>query len=289
MLPKSNRHLQRKGKQVTAEEKSKVYNFIKTASSWSYGYPSPDFKETPEFEDDIEIPEEHEEIKTQEHAQVQPNTSQIPAEQNSAEKAPSQGATLESIATKIASCKNCILCKARTNTVPGEGVENPYVMVIGEGPGEDEDKTGRPFVGKAGQLLDKMLAAISLGRTTNCYIANIVKCRPPMNRTPMPDEAHACSGYLQAQIHILKPKYILAMGRTAVQNLLDTQEGINFLRGKWLEYSLGETKIPLLATYHPSALLRNESLKRPAWEDLKVFKSRILKEIPNYAEKFYAE
>ena len=110
-----------------------------------------------------------------------------------------------------------------------------------------------------------------------------------MNRTPMPDEAHACSGYLQAQIHILQPKYILAMGRTAVQNLLDTQEGMNSLRGKWLEYSLGETKIPLLATYHPSALLRNESLKRPAWEDLKVFKSRILKEIPNYAEKFYAE
>jgi len=278
MLPKSNRHLQKKGKQVTAEEKSKVYNFLKTASSWSYGYPSPTFKEEPAFEDDIEITEEHEETKAQE--QVQTQISQIPAEQNSAEKVPSQGATLESIAAKIALCKNCVLCKARTNTVPGEGVENPYVMVIGEGPGEDEDKTGRPFVGKAGQLLDKMLAAISLGRTTNCYIANIVKCRPPMNRTPMPDEANACSGYLQAQIHILKPKYILAM---------DTQQGINSLRGKWLEYSLGETKIPLLATYHPSALLRNESLKRPAWEDLKIFKARILKEIPNYAEKFYAE
>lgn len=282
MLPEGNQHLQRKGKQVTADEKSKVYNFLKTASSWSYGYPSPDFAETPFFEDDIEIPEEKEALKADEPVNAPRAASQ--------ENGPSvHGATLESIAAKIASCKNCVLCKARTNTVPGEGAENPYVMVIGEGPGEDEDKTGRPFVGKAGQLLDKMLAAISLGRTANCYIANIVKCRPPMNRTPMPDEAQACSGFLQAQIHILKPKYILAMGRTAVQSLLDTQQGITSLHGKWLEYSMGSEKIPLLATYHPSALLRNESLKRPAWEDLKTFKARIIKEIPGYAEKFYAE
>ena len=197
-------------------------------------------------------------------------------------------ANMEELNANCRGCMRCELGKTRTNLGFGVGNECAEVMLIGEGPGEQEDLQGVPFVGPAGKLLDDMLRMIDLDRS-KVYIANIVKCRPPMNRTPMPDEAHACSGYLQAQIHILQPKYILAMGRTAVQNLLDTQEGINSLRGKWLEYSLGETKIPLLATYHPSALLRNESLKRPAWEDLKVFKSRILKEIPNYAEKFYAE
>lgn len=188
------------------------------------------------------------------------------------------GITLDEIRERIRSCSNCVLGTTRINTVPGEGVENPLVLVIGEGPGEDEDKTGRPFVGRAGQLLDKMLAAIQLDRNRNCYIANIVKCRPPHNRTPMPDEASACAGFLQAQIHILRPKMILAMGRTAVQNLLHTEQGINALRGKFFDLD----GIPLLATYHPSALLRNETLKRPAWEDLKTFKARLKELSPDY-------
>lgn len=206
------------------------------------------------------------------------------------------GITIETIAVKISSCHNCILSKTRKNVVPGEGVAHPIVMVIGEGPGEDEDKSGRPFVGKAGQLLDKMLAAIELDRTCNCYIANIVKCRPPMNRTPMPDEAAACQGYLEAQIHLLKPVLILAAGRTAVQNLLHTTEGINALRGKFFDYHLGSQSaganqnstpaIPLMATFHPSALLRDESLKRPAWEDLKVFRAKLLELSPDYAASF---
>ncbi len=145
------------------------------------------------------------------------------------------------------------------------------MLVIGEGPGADEDAKGEPFVGKAGQLLDKMLAAINLSRHTNCFIANIVKCRPPNNRDPMPDEADACRSFLDAQIGILKPKLILAVGRIAAQNLLNTTTGINKLRGQFFEYR----GIPLLPTYHPSALLRNEDLKRPAWEDLKKFRTRL--------------
>lgn len=178
---------------------------------------------------------------------------------------------LENIARKIAVCKRCRLCEGRRNTVPGIGVPKPLVLVIGEGPGADEDASGEPFVGKAGQLLDKMLAAINLSRHTNCFIANIVKCRPPNNRDPMPDEAEACRSFLDAQISVLKPKMILTVGRIAVQNILNTTTGINKLRGQFFEYR----DIPLLPTYHPSALLRNEEMKRPAWEDLKKFRARL--------------
>ena len=156
------------------------------------------------------------------------------------------------------------------------------VLVIGEGPGEEEDKQGLPFVGPAGQLLDKMLAAISLDRNKNCYIANIVKCRPPMNRDPSPLESQACRAFLETQIHILKPTMILAVGRVAAQNLLLTDESIGRLRGKFFELN----NIPLMATYHPSALLRNVELKRPAWEDLKLFKSKLLELNPNYESTF---
>ena len=179
--------------------------------------------------------------------------------------------SLQNIARKIASCTRCRLCGGRKNTVPGIGVPHPLVLVIGEGPGADEDASGEPFVGKAGQLLDKMLGAICLSRHTNCFIANIVKCRPPNNRDPMPDEADACRAFLDAQIGVLKPKMILAVGRIAAQNILNTTTGINRLRGQFYEYR----GIPLLPTYHPSALLRNEEMKRPAWEDLKLFRSRL--------------
>lgn len=187
-------------------------------------------------------------------------------------------ANLDSIAKKISACQNCILAKTRKNVVPGEGVPNPAVLVIGEGPGADEDAQGRPFVGKAGQLLDKMLAAINLDRGKNCFIANIVKCRPPMNRDPSPEECAACSAFLQAQIHVLKPKMILAVGRIALQKLLDTSIGITKMHGKILDYN----GIPFMATFHPSALLRDESYKRPAWEDLKIFRAKLLELCPNY-------
>jgi DNA polymerase len=162
------------------------------------------------------------------------------------------------------------------------GVKNPYVMVIGEGPGAEEDAQGKPFVGKAGILLDRMLAAIQLERNTNCFIANIVKCRPPQNRDPYPDEQAACISFLDAQIHCLKPKMILCLGRISAHKLLNTEEALGKLRGNFFEYN----DIPLMVTYHPSALLRNEELKRPAWEDLKLFKTKLLELAPDYAANF---
>ena len=182
-----------------------------------------------------------------------------------------EGLTLSDLYSKITRCTKCQLARTRNNVVPGEGVENPDVLVIGEGPGYDEDMSGRPFVGKAGVLLDKMLAAIQLDRNKNCYIANIVKCRPPNNRDPEPNEQSTCFAFLQAQIHILKPKMILCMGRIAGHKMLDTQDALNKLRGQIFDYN----GIPLMVTYHPSALLRDQSLKAPAWQDLKQFKAKL--------------
>jgi DNA polymerase len=148
-------------------------------------------------------------------------------------------------------------------------------MVIGEGPGSEEDAQGRPFVGKAGQLLDKMLDPIGLSRTSNCFIANIIKCRPPFNRDPSPEEAAACAHFLERQIELLKPKFILAAGRIAAQTLLKTTESIGKLRGNFFELNVGTSTYPLLVTYHPAFLLRSEEHKRPAWEDLKLLRSKI--------------
>lgn len=178
------------------------------------------------------------------------------------------GDTLARIAEEVRKCAACRLAQGRGMAVPGEGAERPDVMVIGEGPGADEDASGRPFVGKAGQLLDRMLASIDLFRDKNCFIANVVKCRPPNNRDPEADETAACSAYLDRQIALLKPRVILAVGRVPTQNLLKTTEGIGRLRGAFADYR----GIPLLPTYHPSALLRDENLKRPAWEDLKLLR-----------------
>jgi DNA polymerase len=206
--------------------------------------------------------------------------------------------TLEEIAADIRSCRSCPLGAARTNAVPGEGVENPLVLVIGEGPGQDEDRAGRPFVGRAGQLLDKMLAAIGLRREENCFIANVVKCRPPGNRDPAPPEALSCKPFLSRQIACLRPRMILCVGKVAANLMLENAEPVTIgsLRGRFFEYPPTKTPanrdppppdaaagnagdaarpIPLLATYHPSALLRNEDLKRPAWEDLKLLRSKL--------------
>jgi DNA polymerase len=183
--------------------------------------------------------------------------------------------SIENIAEEIKICKNCQLCATRTNAVPGEGVSQPQVLVIGEGPGQDEDTSGRPFVGKAGQLLDKMLASINLSRKTNCFIANVVKCRPPSNRDPHPEETAACADFLERQIAVLKPKFILVAGRISAQTLLKTTTPIGKLRGTFTELSSGNDVYPLLVTYHPAALLRNEEYKRPAWEDLKLLRSKI--------------
>lgn len=180
--------------------------------------------------------------------------------------------SLERIAAEVASCAACPLAATRKRAVSGEGAQKPLVMVIGEGPGADEDSSGRPFVGKAGQLLDKMLSSVGLTREKNCFIANLVKCRPPNNRDPSPEEVAACAPFLERQRKLLEPKVILTVGRVPTQALLATNEGIGRLRGAFVEYS----GVPLLPTYHPSALLRDESLKRPAWEDLKTLRSRLM-------------
>ncbi|MDR2661774.1 MAG: uracil-DNA glycosylase [Treponema sp.] len=199
--------------------------------------------------------------------------------------------TLEAVAAEIARCERCGLCTTRTNTVPGEGVNHPLVMVIGEGPGGDEDATGRPFVGRAGQLLDRMLDSkgkIGLFRTKNCYIANIVKCRPPENRKPQTDEITACVPFLIRQIRLLRPRVILAAGNTPAKTLLDSTVGITRLRGSFVNFS-GiplmplEFTVPLLPTFHPSALLRDETLKAPVWEDLKTLRAKLCELDPEYA------
>jgi len=193
------------------------------------------------------------------------------------------GSTIEDIAIAINNCKACGLAATRKKAVPGEGVQNPLVMVIGEGPGADEDSLGRPFVGKAGQLLDKMLAAINLDRNKNCYIANMVKCRPPENRNPEPEEMTACYPFLEQQILLLRPCLILCSGRVAAQYLFKTGAGINALRGKFVELKIGERVIPVMPTFHPSALLRDNSLKRYAWDDLRLFRARLASISEEYA------
>ncbi|MGH8629467.1 MAG: uracil-DNA glycosylase [Burkholderiales bacterium] len=164
----------------------------------------------------------------------------------------------------VAKCTACALHKSRKQAVFGVGDERAEWLFVGEGPGAEEDARGEPFVGQAGKLLDNMLAAIALKRGNGVYIANIVKCRPPGNRTPEPGEAHACEPYLARQIELLRPRLIIALGKVAANNLLETEATIGSLRGRLLGYR----GIPLIVTYHPAYLLRNLADKAKAWEDL---------------------
>ncbi len=178
---------------------------------------------------------------------------------------------LKTIREKVKACRLCGLSELRTNPVPGEGAVNPLVIIIGEGPGAEEDKTGRPFVGRAGRYLDKWLAAVGLSREKNCFIGNIVKCRPPGNRDPKPEESFTCFPYLEKQIEILKPEVILTVGRISSQIMTGRSIGIGALRGKLYHYK----DIPLVTTYHPSGVLRNPSLRPSVWDDLKLLKTVI--------------
>lgn len=173
-------------------------------------------------------------------------------------------ADLESVAKTIATCTRCSLHETRTNTVPGQGSGRPEIMFIGEAPGADEDRQGLAFVGRAGQLLTKMIEAMGFTRD-EVFIGNILKCRPPGNRTPMPDEMETCLPYLKQQIALLQPRVIIALGATAVKGLLDVKTGITKLRGTWLSFE----GIDLMPTYHPAYLLRNPAAKKDVWEDLK--------------------
>mgnify|MGYP001451531652 FL=1 len=172
--------------------------------------------------------------------------------------------TWETLTEAVARCTACKLSATRTQGVLGVGDRNADWLIIGEAPGADEDAQGEPFVGQAGKLLDTMLASIGLKRGDNVYITNVLKSRPPGNRNPEPDEVAACRPYLLAQIELIRPKLILALGRFAAQSLLDTDEAIARLRGRVHRFQ----DVPLVVTYHPAYLLRNLPDKARAWEDL---------------------
>lgn len=174
------------------------------------------------------------------------------------------------LSAEVASCRRCRLCEGRNRTVFGDGDPRARLMFVGEGPGAEEDRTGLPFVGRAGELLTKIIQAIQLERQ-QVYIANIVKCRPPGNREPQPDEVAACRGYLEAQIDAIRPRVLVALGRVAAQTLLGNDTPIGKMRGQWFEVR----GVPVMVTYHPAALLRNPSLKRPTWDDLQQVRDRL--------------
>lgn len=182
---------------------------------------------------------------------------------------------LEEIKNKCLHCKKCRLSETRTNVVFSDGIENGKLMLIGEAPGFWEDQKGKPFVGKAGQLLDKIFECVGLSRDKDVYICNTVKCRPPENRNPLPDEKAACKEYLDAQIEALKPRIILLCGKVALDSFLQGQNGITKVRGQWFDGPYGSKMMPI---FHPSYLLRNASREKGSpkwlmWQDIKEVKN----------------
>jgi len=173
-------------------------------------------------------------------------------------------AELAAIAKAVVACRACKLCEGRQNAVPGEGNAHARIVFVGEGPGADEDRTGRPFVGRAGQLLDDIIVKGMKMRREDVYIANVVKCRPPANRVPEPDEVTACADYLDRQLLAIQPAVICALGATAVRRLLDDERPMSQLRGRVHRWR----GIPVVVTYHPAYLLRNPAAKSATWEDI---------------------
>lgn len=189
----------------------------------------------------------------------------IPGPDSGLLAAPTPWSSLEEVAATIATCRKCFLCEGRKRTVPGEGNPSARLMFVGEGPGRTEDETGRPFVGRAGELLTQIIEAIDLTRE-QVFIANVVKCRPPENRKPLPDEMAACWGYLVRQIELVQPKALVALGATAAEAMLRVKKSLTELRGRVHSYR----GIPLVVTYHPAALLRNPNWKKPTWDDIRI-------------------
>ncbi len=177
---------------------------------------------------------------------------------------------LEGLQKSLHNCARCRLSEKRTSVVFGEGAPDARIMFIGEGPGAEEDRTGRPFVGQAGQLLDRIVLAMGFQRAET-YIANVVKCRPPGNRDPKDDEIAACSGFLDRQIELIRPDVIVALGRFAANRLTGTDKPLGALRGRWSHYK----GVPLLSTYHPAYLLRTPADKRKVWQDLKMVMAKL--------------
>jgi DNA polymerase len=202
---------------------------------------------------------------------LSPALSPVPVEREQSEEAPE----LAALAAAAEACTRCRLAQGRQRVVFGSGNPDADLMFIGEGPGAEEDRQGLPFVGAAGELLTKIIQAMDL-RRDDVYIANVVKCRPPGNRDPQPDEVAACRGYLERQIELINPRLIVILGKVAAQTLLGNESPIGQMRGQWYQVR----GIPTMITYHPAALLRNQALKRPTWEDMQQVRDRLLQAGP---------
>ncbi len=177
----------------------------------------------------------------------------------------------EEFENECINCRKCPLCEGRTNVVIGRGSKNADIMFVGEGPGEQEDLKGIPFVGPAGQLLNKMLIAAGI-EESDYYIANVVKCRPPHNRDPLDEEQSACINYLRKQFLLIRPKIIICLGRIAAKAIINPEFKITKERGLWIE----RKNTYIMATFHPAAVLRDMSKKKPAWEDIKAIKNKLI-------------
>jgi uracil-DNA glycosylase len=209
-------------------------------------------------------------------AAVSPPTIRTPPPAAAAAPAlKSEVRSLTQIREELGDCRRCRLCEGRNKIVFGVGNPKAELMFIGEGPGADEDRKGEPFVGRAGQLLDKMIVAMGFSRA-DVYIANIVKCRPPENRAPEPDEMATCIPFLRAQVAAVGPRVIVVLGKTATQGLLNDKTPITRLRGRWLSYE----GVPVMPTFHPAYLLRSPGEKAKAWEDLKAVVKQLGRELP---------
>jgi uracil-DNA glycosylase family 4 len=230
--------------------KSELFQVMGLGPVWELRKPTPQPQNTPVAAMPLVEPETSSEDTS---------TTQIPV-------------TLESLAQTVRACQACGLCQTRTQTVFADGTPHAPLMVVGEAPGADEDAQGFPFVGKAGQLLDKMLASIQHSRSSNVYIANVLKCRPPNNRNPEPQEVEQCWPFLKQQIEINQPKVLFLVGRFAINAILQTDQPISQLRGQVHSVQVGNTQLPAIVSYHPAYLLRRPEEKAKAWEDLLLVK-----------------
>lgn len=271
---------------MTKEDKQTIYNLLKKASQNVYGYTTPAF-ESDEYVETAKIPQPVQQILNS--VPVTSQTSTPVASQVSASAAvETSGMSLGDVILKIARCTRCSLARSRTNVVPGQGSKSAEVLVIGDGPVMEDDASGVPFSGAAGQLMDKMLNAVKLDRRQNCFLTNIVKCTPPQNRDPYPEETDACFGFIEAQIKIIKPKMILCSGRVAAISLLKNNPNVNLslpvdqLRGQWFDYN----GIPVMVVYSPAEVLKNPALKKPIWDDLRAFATKLKELSPTYAALF---
>lgn len=192
-----------------------------------------------------------------------------------AQAAAAGATTLAELSAALEAFDGCPLKRTATNTVFADGVATGGILLIGEAPGRDEDRVGKPFVGRAGQLLDKMLASIDLDRKTNAYITNVINWRPPDNRDPSPEEAAMCLPFLRRHIELANPGLIILLGAVAARHVVGATDGIMKLRGRWLEYRVGERMVPLLPTLHPAYLLRQPAHKKLAWRDLQAARDKM--------------